>query len=161
MITLDEKFLSLKTEDCESLREGQSIAKQLFEELAKQSSAPVLSANQVGISRRVVVLNIREPLYFVNPEILNRELPISFIESCATFPQKLFRTERFARIVLNALNFKKPIVFGIPENLQSRFFKDDKPSELLLRSSVITEAVYIQQGIDLLDNRRMFLQNTI
>ena len=42
-----------------------------------------LSANQIGIDKRVCVVNIKDPLVLVNPRITNRsEEAVVYIESC-------------------------------------------------------------------------------
>ena len=58
-----------------------------------------LAAPQVGILRRVVVLDCGEgPLKLVNPEIVEREGTQDFTEGCLSVPGKQGKTTRPARV---------------------------------------------------------------
>ena len=51
--------------------EGEDIAKQLLDELSNSKSGIGLAANQIGINKRVCVINVKEePLILINPESL-------------------------------------------------------------------------------------------
>ena len=60
--------------------EGIKIAKELFQILNKRKDGIGLAANQVGIDAAVAVLNVREPIILINPEIVSLETEISYYE---------------------------------------------------------------------------------
>lgn len=129
------------------LKSNQKVAAKLFKVLVENPTGNKLACNQVGITdHRVAVVNIREPLYLVNPEIIVHEIPIPYISDDLSFPQKILNTQKFARIVVKADNFKKPIPFGV---------KDDT-EETQITDPIIMEACAIQHVIDLLDGITMY-----
>ncbi|HEX5776775.1 MAG TPA: peptide deformylase [Caulobacteraceae bacterium] len=72
-----------------------------------------LAAIQVGVPKRVIVMDIgsreegvREPRYFVNPEILwASEEVIPYEEGCLSVPEVYDEVERPARVKLRYLNY--------------------------------------------------------
>ena len=44
-----------------------------------------LAANQIGINKRVCVVNVTEPLYFINPRIVDLQDDILYNEGCLSF----------------------------------------------------------------------------
>lgn len=77
-----------------------------------------LSANQIGIDKRVCVINIKEPLVLVNPRITNRsEDALVYIESCLSLPKtmrKAVKTVRSQKITVETDNLGT-IEFGPDE----------------------------------------------
>ena len=56
-----------------SYGEGEDIAKRLLDELSNSKSGIGLAANQIGINKRVCVINVKEePLILINPEIIEK-----------------------------------------------------------------------------------------
>ena len=71
-----------------------------------------LAAIQVGVPRRIIVMDIsreegvREPRYFVNPEILwASEETIPYEEGCLSVPEVYDEVERPVRVKLRYLNY--------------------------------------------------------
>ena len=71
-----------------------------------------LAAIQVGVPKRVIVMDIsreegvREPRYFVNPEILwASEDVIPYEEGCLSIPEVYDEVERPARVKIRYLNY--------------------------------------------------------
>lgn len=62
------------------LSEGKKIAEELFEFLRKSGEGIGLAANQVGINKKVCVVNVDRPLYFVNPQVIDASGRIIFEE---------------------------------------------------------------------------------
>ena len=60
-IIYDESKLSTVCERVDTLEEGERIAKELFKVLGK-SGGIGLAANQIGINKRVCVVNVNRPL---------------------------------------------------------------------------------------------------
>jgi len=130
-----------------NLKSNQEIAAKLFKILVANTTGNKLACNQVGIfDHRVAVVNIREPLYLVNPEIVVFDIPIPYISDDLSFPQKLVNTQRYARIVVKADNFKKPISFGIKDN----------NSNMNITNPIIMEVCAIQHVIDMLNGITMY-----
>jgi len=129
------------------LTSNQKVATNLFKLLVEHPTGNKLSCNQIGVTdHRVAVINIREPLYFINPEIVAYEIPIPFISDDLSFPQKLINTQKYARIVLKADNFKKTISFGV----------DNSNYETKITDPIIMEVCAIQHVIDMLNGITMY-----
>ena len=60
-----------------SLEEGNKIATELFQILTERKDGIGLAANQVGIDASVAVVNVREPIILINPEVVevSEEIP--------------------------------------------------------------------------------------
>ena len=72
MIVTDKNKL---TTPCEivSLEEGEEIAIRLLHELRNSNTPGIgLAANQIGINKRVCVVNVKEPIVLINPEIVEK-----------------------------------------------------------------------------------------
>ena len=140
-----------KVEDCVSNEEGTLLAQEMFKALAGQKTAPAIAANQIGIQKRIIALSVREPVYLINPVIVSATVPVPYIESHASFPQKLFTPIRFASIVVTADNLEGEFNFGLKGNQRNLLFKDGKINPSVLTHPVIMEAMYIQQAVDTLN----------
>ena len=56
-----------------SVEEGYKIATELFQILNKRGDGIGLAANQVGIDAQVAVVNVKEPIVLINPEIVRKK----------------------------------------------------------------------------------------
>jgi peptide deformylase len=72
-----------------------------------------LAAVQIGVPQRIIVMDIskeedvREPRYFVNPEILWRsEETVPYEEGCLSVPEIFDQVERPAKVRLRYMNYK-------------------------------------------------------
>ncbi|WP_029453299.1 peptide deformylase [Clostridium algidicarnis] len=64
-----------------------------------------LAAPQVGILKRVVVVDIGEgPIALINPEIISKEGSYIDVEGCLSLPEEQGEVERPQRITVKALN---------------------------------------------------------
>jgi peptide deformylase len=64
-----------------------------------------LAAPQVGVSQRLIVVDIGEgPLHLINPEILSREGSQVDVEGCLSIPDVWGYVDRSERIVVSALD---------------------------------------------------------
>ena len=122
--------------------EGEDIAKQLLDELKNSQGGIGLAANQIGINKRVCVINVKEePIVFINPEIVERsEETFVFPESCLSFPGKHIRTLRHTSITVKADNHEGKLMF----TADSKDIND------------AFECVCVQHEIDHLDGITMF-----
>ena len=118
MIIKDKNKLSEICEPCKSIEEGEEIAVKLLEELKESESGIGLAANQIGINKRVCVINVREPLVLINPEIIEKSKDMyAFKEGCLSFPKKFITTIRHKQIKVKADNHKEPIELKVIEDL--------------------------------------------
>ena len=69
MIIKDKNKLTIKCTST-SIKEGEDIAVRLLHELRQSESGIGLAANQIGINKRVCVINVKEPIVLINPKIV-------------------------------------------------------------------------------------------
>ena len=133
----------LKTKcDIVSVKEGEEIGIRLLKELRDSENGGIgLAANQIGINKRVCVINVKEPLVLINPEIIERsEKEFIFPEGCLSFPDKKIRTKRNVSIKVKADNHKETLSFSADSSEMNDAF----------------ECVCVQHEIDHLDGITMF-----
>ena len=95
MIIKNKDKLKTKCEPVGTIREGEEIASKLFNELVNSKIGGIgLAANQIGINKRVCVVNVKEPLAFINPMIKKLDGEVIVPESCLSFPKKMITTKR-------------------------------------------------------------------
>jgi peptide deformylase len=146
-----EETLKINMEDIEDYEIGMLISHKLFKVLDNCTTAQVLTANQVGLKYNVMVLNVREPLFFINPKILDEQGPIEYLESDNSYIGKIAETFRFGRILVSAANLKSPIWFGVKGH-QLDLLKN----KFATTHPVVQECVAIQHGFDLLHGITMY-----
>ena len=125
-----------------SYGEGEDIAKRLLEELSNSKNGIGLAANQIGINKRVCVINVKEePLILINPEIIERSKEtFVFPEGCLSFPNKHVRTIRNTSIKVKADNHDEELTFSVDSKDQKDAF----------------DCACVQHEIDHLDGITMF-----
>ena len=111
MFVTDKKKL---TKACKkvSLADGLQVGHKLLDTLKKTENGVGLAANQVGINKRVCVINVTKPIILVNPRIVGKFGKIYFQEACLSFPGDYVYTERWANVMVEAENHKKNLIFG-------------------------------------------------
>ena len=141
MIITDKEKLNIKCEPCKSVEEGEEIAIKLLNELKDSESGIGLAANQIGINKRVCVVNVKEPLVLINPKIVEKSKEqFIFPEGCLSFPDSKIKTQRHQDIVVEADNHKGKLSFSAnSKDINDAF-----------------ECVCIQHEIDHLDGITMF-----
>ena len=122
-----------------SIKEGEDLAVKLFEELGDKGIG--LAANQIGINKRVCVVNVKEPLVLINPKIVEKSKEkFVFPEGCLSFPNEHIRTLRHESIVVEADNHEGKLSFSAnSQDINDAF-----------------ETACIQHEIDHLDGITMF-----
>ena len=141
MIITEVSKLKDKCESVSSVEEGEEIGAKLLKELTKSENGIGLAANQIGISKRVCVINVKEPLVLVNPRIVQySEEGFVFPEGCLSFPNKHIKTLRSVSITVEADNHKDKLLFSA----ESDDVKD------------AFECACVQHEIDHLDGITMF-----
>ena len=124
-----------------TLDAGIKIATELFNILAKRKDGIGLAANQVGIDAAVAVVNVREPIVLINPEIVSKSTEIPYYEGCLSFPGKGCHTKRYETVEIKTEQVEGTMIF-------SGVDKDDKEIRTL-------EAVCVQHEIDHLNGMRI------
>ena len=152
MIITDKEQLLQKCEPCTSIKEGEEIGKQLIEEINNSEySAAGLAANQIGINKRVCVLNVKELVVLINPEIIERsEDMFGFMEGCLSFPGETIKTKRHKWVKVKADNHEQILYFSVwNEDNESGYNENDK----LIYAF---ETACVQHEIDHLDGIIMY-----
>ena len=141
MIITDKEQLKQICKPCESIEEGEEIGAQLLKELTKSNNGIGLAANQIGINKRVCVINVIEPIVLVNQKIVEKSKEMFvFPESCLSFPGKHIRTARHTSIKVEADNYENPLSFSADSDDVNDAF----------------ECACVQHEIDHLDGITMF-----
>ena len=99
-----------------SLDEGMKIATELFQILNKRQDGIGLAANQVGIDAQVAVVNVREPIVLINPEIVECSNEIPYYEGCLSFEGKGVHTKRYGDIVVATEQEDSKLYFSAAKN---------------------------------------------
>jgi peptide deformylase len=132
-----------------SIEEGNKIATELLEILAERKDGIGLAANQVGIDASVAVVNVREPIILINPEVVEVSEEIPYYEGCLSFKGKGIQTKRYKNIVITTEQEEGELYFSGAENPSDgkgsweRKSSDEQDEELRL-----LEAICVQHEID-------------
>ena len=132
-----------------SVEEGLEIAKELLEILSDRKDAIGLAANQIGIDAAVAVVNVREPIILINPEVIDVWDEISYYEGCLSFKGKGVNTKRYKNIIIKTAQEDGELYFSGTSNPTEgkgsweRESKDKHDEELRT-----LEAVCVQHEID-------------
>ena len=89
----------------------------MLEVLKESDNGVGLAANQIGINRRVCVINVVRPIVLVNPVITGQFDKILFQEGCLSFPGTYIITERYTNIAVKADNHPGVLLFDKDKNL--------------------------------------------
>lgn len=78
-----------------------------------------LAANQIGLDKRIIAINVERPLVLINPKILEKsQEKIKMQEGCLSFPNIFLEIERPKEIEVEAIDRgKKKIKFKVSELL--------------------------------------------
>jgi peptide deformylase len=141
MIITEISKLQTICESVSSVEEGEEIGAQLLKELTKSKNGIGLAANQIGINKRVCVVNVKEPLVLINPKIVEQsEEKFIFPEGCLSFPNDKIRTQRHVSVVVETDNHEGQLSFSAEGGDINDAF----------------ECVCVQHEIDHLDGLTMF-----
>tara|TARA_B100000287_G_C20594848_1_gene765716 strand:+ start:117 stop:695 length:579 start_codon:yes stop_codon:yes gene_type:complete len=141
MIIKDINELKKPCEEIKDYDEAEKIASKLLKTLAESKKGIGLAANQIGINKRVCVVNVKEPIVLINPKIIERsEETFVFPEGCLSFPNKKVKTNRNVSISVECDNMDSALFFTADsDNLADAM-----------------ECVCVQHEIDHLDGITMF-----
>jgi len=114
MIVTSKEELNIKCEPCSSVEEGEKIGAQLLKYLTESPTGIGLAANQLGINKRVCVINCKDPVVLINPEIIEKsEEMFAFGEGCLSFPDDYIRTQRHKWVKVKADNHESTLYFSV------------------------------------------------
>ena len=132
-----------------SLDEGKRIATELFQILAKRKDGIGLAANQVGIDASVAVVNVRNPIILINPEIVEQWDEVPYYEGCLSFKGKGINTKRYKNIVITTEQEEGELYFSGAENPSDGKGSWEKESSNRQEQELrLLEAICIQHEID-------------
>ena len=99
IVTDTIKLKKVVTDLPKNKSEEEVISAALFTALEKEKGFG-LSANQIGVDKRMCVINIKEPMVLVNPKIVKRsEEAVQYIESCLSLPKTMRKPKNTVRSV--------------------------------------------------------------
>ena len=99
IVTDTIKLKKVVTDLPKNKSEEEVLSAALFTALEKEKGFG-LSANQIGVDKRMCVINIKEPMVLVNPKIVKRsEDAVQYIESCLSLPKTMRKPKNTVRSV--------------------------------------------------------------
>ena len=99
IVTDTIKLKKVVTDLPKNKSEEDVISAALFTALEKEKGFG-LSANQIGVDKRMCVINIKEPMILVNPKIVKRsEEAVQYIESCLSLPKTMRKPKNTVRSI--------------------------------------------------------------
>ena len=132
-----------------SLDEGKRIATELFQILAERKDGIGLAANQVGIDASVAVVNVRNPIILINPEIVEQWDEVPYYEGCLSYKGKGINTKRYKNIVITTEQEEGELYFSGAENPSDGKGSWEKESSSRQDTELrLLETVCIQHEID-------------
>ena len=132
-----------------SLEEGNKIATKLFQILTERKDGIGLAANQVGIDASVAVVNVRNPIILINPEIIEQWDEVPYYEGCLSFKGKGINTKRYKNIVITTEQEDGELYFSGAENPSDGKGSWEKESSSKQEQELrLLEAICVQHEID-------------
>ena len=131
-----------------SVDEGLSIAKDLFNILAKRKDGNGLAANQVGIDANVAVVNVREPLILINPIVEEQWDELDYYEGCLSYPKQGIHTKRYRNIIIKTEQSESGWYFSGAESTQEARGSWEKENKEKDQDQRLLEAICVQHEID-------------
>ena len=132
-----------------SVEEGLEIAKELLEILSDRKDAIGLAANQIGIDAAVAVVNVREPIILINPEVIDVWDEISYYEGCLSFKGKGVNTKRYKNIIIKTAQEDGELYFsGASNPTEGKGSWERESKDKHVEDLRTLEAVCVQHEID-------------
>jgi peptide deformylase len=97
----------------------------------------------------VAVVNVREPLVLINPEIVSKDNQIDFYEGCLSFPGKGVHTKRYETVEVKTAQVGGSWIFtGVETGETGTGSWEDKNKSKNDKELRLLEAVCVQHEID-------------
>ena len=136
-----KKYSKIVCDNIVDVDEGEKIGDSLLVELNNSTSGIGLAAPQIGLTKQVCVINVKDTIVLVNPQIVEKsEETFPFAESCLSYPGKRVKTKRYVEVTVEADNHEGQLFFSA----DSKDIKD------------ALECVCVQHEIDHLNGITMF-----
>ena len=136
-----KKYSKIVCDNIVDVDEGEKIGDSLLVELNNSTSGIGLAAPQIGLTKQVCVINVKDTIVLVNPQIVEKsEETFPFAESCLSYPGKRVKTKRYVEVTVEADNHEGQLFFSA----DSKDIKD------------ALECVCVQHEIDHLNGVTMF-----
>ena len=150
MIITDKNKITQVCEPCKSVEEGEEIGAQLLKELGDKGIG--LAANQIGINKRVCVVNVKEPVVLVNPKIVEKsEDKFAFMEGCLSFPTDTVKTTRYKWVKVQADNHTSTLYFSIWHDDSEDGYDKDKYIQTAYETACVQHEIDHLDGITMHD----------
>ena len=132
-----------------SVEEGNKIATELFKILAKRKDGIGLAANQVGIDAAVAVVNVKEPIVLINPEVVSTSVEVPYYEGCLSFKGKGVHTKRYRDVIITTEQLEGQLYFSGAENkIEGKGSWEKEQSNKHDAELRLLESVCVQHEID-------------
>ena len=132
-----------------TVEEGNKIATELFKILAKRKDGIGLAANQVGIDAAVAVVNVKEPIVLINPEVVSTSVEVPYYEGCLSFKGKGVHTKRYRDIIITTEQLESQLYFSGAENkIEGKGSWEKEQSNKHDAELRLLESVCVQHEID-------------
>ena len=152
MIVTDKSKLKQKCEPCSSVEEGEEIAAKLLSQLTESKNGIGLAANQIGINKRVCVVNVNEPVILINPEIVEKsEEKFAFMEGCLSFPGEAIKTARYKWVKVKADNHESTLYFTVWNEDNEDGYDKDKYFKMAYETACVQHELDHLDGITMHD----------
>ena len=152
MIITEETKLRLMCEEVKTVKEGEEIGAQLLKELTESENGIGLAANQIGINKRVCVINVKEPVVLINPEIVEKsEEMFAFMEGCLSFPNETVKTTRYKWVKVKADNHTSTLYFSVWTDDSEEGYDKDKYLETAYETACVQHEIDHLDGITMHD----------
>jgi peptide deformylase len=127
-------------------KEEQDLATAALLTAVTQHQGLGMSANQIGLNKRICVINVKEqPLVLVNPQILDEgQEKLIYFEGCLSLPKtmkKPIKTVRSYNVKVKADNFPDVLEFGTEE-------RNHQDINSLFGDINLLESICVQHEID-------------
>ncbi|HHV72233.1 MAG TPA: peptide deformylase [Clostridia bacterium] len=102
---LGDKILRKKAEPVKRINQNITTLLDNMLEVMREADGVGLAAPQVGVSKRVIIVDVGEGLYeLINPEILEQSGYETAVEGCLSIPNLAGEVTRSARVKVKGLN---------------------------------------------------------
>ena len=158
MIITDKNKITQVCEPCKSVEEGEEIGAKLLKILTESTSGIGLAANQIGINKRVCVLNVKDPVVLVNPKIVEKSKEMfGFMEGCLSFPEDTVKTTRHKWVKVQADNHNHTLYFSVWHDDSEEGYDKDKYLQMAYETACVQHEIDHLNGITMHD-RELILE---
>jgi peptide deformylase len=157
-IVIDKNTLSNPVEPSTfTTEEINSLSATLFVHL-KLYGGVGISANQIGIDKRICIVNVKDPIVLVNPKIVSYgDKTVVYNEGCISIPKTLTKpknTIRYTSVTVKTDNLGE-ITFSA-DKTEYNTFEDLKTDMGLLEAVVVQHEIDHLNGILITDKSRIY-----